>query len=421
MRAVGGEIWLDLSRLLWRGLRGHLTGIDRVELAYAGGLAASVPDRLRFVILNPAGRFVFLPRRATLAFVSELSEVWRGGDWGRIRWAAAALNAASFGMPGLPSLRLGHPFPAYLSVSHRNLDREGAVAAMLARTGAAFIPLIHDLIPIENPEYARPGEEGRHLKRMATVSRLADAVIVNSAATRDAMRQHVSRHVPSLVALLGVNPPPSGPPPPPPGRPYFLCVGTIEPRKNHLLLLHMWRDMAARLGDAVPELVLVGKRGWENENIVDLLDRCRAIRPHVRELSGVSDAELSDLMRGARAVLMPSFAEGYGLPVAEALAHGVPVLCSDLSAHREVGRSVPEYLAPLDAPSWGRAIMDYVPEESPRRAAQLLRMPEWTRPDWADHVSAALEFVDRVCGEVPMAARDRHEGAGLRGELVGAD
>src|ERR1700710_674754 len=103
-----------------------------------------------------------------------------------------------------------------------------------------------------------------------------------------------------------------GPPPKKSDRPYFLCVGTIEPRKNHLLLLHLWRRMVALHGNRAPRLLIVGKRGWENENVLDLLDRCPALRGHVIELGTVPDSKLTALLRGAQALLMPSFAEGFG-------------------------------------------------------------------------------------------------------------
>ena len=62
----------------------------------------------------------------------------------------------------------------------------------------------------------------------------------------------------------------------------------------------------------------------------------------------LSDSALPTLLAGARALLCPAFVEGYGLPIAEALALGVPVICSDIPVFREVGRNVPEFLDPLD-------------------------------------------------------------------------
>ncbi len=94
---------------------------------------------------------------------------------------------------------------------------------------------------------------------------------------------------------------------------------------------------------------------------------------------------MARLLSGARALLLPSFAEGYGLPVAEALALGVPVLCSPLPALREVGRDAAEYLDPLDGAAWRAAILDYAQPQSTRRAAQCARLSAWRAPTWAEH------------------------------------
>ena len=90
-------------------------------------------------------------------------------------------------------------------------------------------------------------------------------------------------------------------------------------------------------GASSPRLVLVGHRGWENENVIDVLERSRGLAPFLVEASGLSDAGLASLVRGATAVVGPSSVEGFGLPVAEALSLGVPVIASDISAHKEVG------------------------------------------------------------------------------------
>jgi glycosyltransferase involved in cell wall biosynthesis len=139
-------------------------------------------------------------------------------------------------------------------------------------------------------------------------------------------------------------------------RPYFVICGTIEPRKNHLLLLNLWRELGRLLGPATPKLIVVGARGWENENILDLLERCPGIRDHVIEAPGLSTPSLKRLIDNARAVLMPSFAEGYGLPVAEALTAGTPVLASDLLSLRAMRGSAITWLDPLDGLGWLAAI-----------------------------------------------------------------
>jgi hypothetical protein len=107
---------------------------------------------------------------------------------------------------------------------------------------------------------------------------------------------------------------------------------------------------------------------------------------------------LAALLRGARALLFPSFAEGYGLPLAEALALGVPVLASDLPALREVGGTVPDYLDPLDGRGWREAILDYADPRSAWRAAQMARLRGWQAPSWAEHFERVDELLRRVVG-----------------------
>ncbi|MFL5255900.1 MAG: glycosyltransferase [Rhodopila sp.] len=175
------------------------------------------------------------------------------------------------------------------------------------------------------------------------------------------------------------------------------------------MLLHLWRRLIALHGNATPRLILVGRRGWENENVLDLLDRCPSLKGHVVEPGAVPDSRLAALLRGARALLMPSFAEGFGLPVAEALAHGVPVLCSDLPALREAGQAVPEYLDPLDSHAWHEAVMHYAADVAPRRDAQRARLGSWHCASQQEHAASVVDFIDtctaRVVGQHPGRAR----------------
>jgi glycosyltransferase involved in cell wall biosynthesis len=157
------------------------------------------------------------------------------------------------------------------------------------------------------------------------------------------------------------------------------------------------------LGAAAPRLVLIGQRGWETENAIDMLERCPALRGVVLERSNLPDAEAALLLKGAQALLLPSFAEGFGFPLVEALALGVPVLCSDLAALRENGGAVPEYFDPLDGLGWREAVIDYAHPASPRRQAQLSRLTGWRPANWEDHFAAvdALIAEVRAAGERP--------------------
>jgi glycosyltransferase involved in cell wall biosynthesis len=99
----------------------------------------------------------------------------------------------------------------------------------------------------------------------------------------------------------------------------------------------------------------------------------------------IDDRRLAEALAGARALLFPSFAEGYGIPLVEALAAEVPVIASDLPVFREIGQGVPELIAPRDAAAWEAAIADYARPDSPRRAAQLARLAQFAAPDWRGH------------------------------------
>jgi glycosyltransferase involved in cell wall biosynthesis len=399
-------IALDLSRLLSRAGRGTPTGIDRVELAYAEHLIAGGAPCC-FAAVSPGGRLALLARATAADFVREIGAAWRGGtdpaaqDRRVRRVARRARLALLAGRERrlFSSFGNGPGCPVYLLVSHHHLENRRLIARLKQRSGARFVCLIHDLIPVEFPEYAKPGQAANHRRRIETAAEFADAFIVNSAVTRDALQPHLDRAgrtPPVLVAPFGADLPASPEAAPAPTHPYFVYVGTIEARKNHLLLLNLWRRLVSDLGERAPVLVLVGQRGWEIENVIDMLDRCPALCGKVIEHNALPDSAMAPLLRGARALLLPSFAEGFGFPLIEALQLGVPALCSDIPALRETGGAVPEFLDPLDGPGWRAAILDYALPQSPRRAAQLVRLAGWEAPRWDRHFAIVGRFIADV-------------------------
>jgi glycosyltransferase involved in cell wall biosynthesis len=407
------RIILDVSRTLRFGKRRVPSGIDRVELAHARRWASPEAPPAAFVATDLWGAFHLIQRTDVARLVAAIDEAWAADpeDPAPTRHAVALARrigaAAMLGL-GRRALRreLSEPGPkAFLLVSHRALERAAPIEAM-RRAGAAFVPLIHDLIPWSHPEYARPGEPERHLARIRTTVALADGILVNSAATATALAPHLAAREappPVRIAHLGIEQR-RLPPAPVPLEPYFVTLGTIEPRKNHLLLLHLWRRFAEEMGPRAPRLFVVGRRGWENENILDMLERCAALRPTVTELPELSDRGVAELLAGARALLFPSFAEGYGLPLAEALALGTPALCSDIPALREVGGGVPDYLDPLDGAAWRQAILDYARPNSPARLAQLSRMAGWSPPAWEQHFAEVDALIAETTGAAPRRA-----------------
>ena len=135
-----------------------------------------------------------------------------------------------------------------------------------------------------------------------------------------------------------------------PEAPYFLVVGTIEPRKNHDLVLDAFAAVHADHGEA--RLVVVGRPGWNTESTVDRLEAGRPAGVDWR--TETTDSELTRLYRGSLAVVVASITEGFGLPVVEALSHGAPVLCSTGGALPEAGGTLVEYFDPMSSDELAR-------------------------------------------------------------------
>lgn len=147
---------------------------------------------------------------------------------------------------------------------------------------------------------------------------------------------------------------------------WFAFLGTIEPRKNVGALLDAYETVRASLGDAAPPLLISGGRGWDTE----ALARLDALTPEsgVHVLGYLPLEELPALLGGATAVMYPSFGEGFGLPVLEAMACGATVITTDKLAIPEVGGEAVEY-AGTDAPSIAAAMLASL--ASPARREEL--------------------------------------------------
>ncbi|MBM7047483.1 glycosyltransferase family 1 protein [Rhizobium lusitanum] len=408
-------IVMDISRLMERAHCPTPTGIDRYELHYAHWLnerrkrvpskrASEISHSPWFVETGHYGAISVASERAD-RLVSTLNNRWATTEIsapqaallerifaaidGKIRWQASA--EAKTGEVHSQRLRKiahvvanhfthGLTLPrnaSFVHVSHSRLERTSAFS-WLGETGRNGVFYVHDLIPLSHPEFVRPEEPERHRRRMETVLKHAALALCNSQVTARALRtfaQENNKKLPSIAVLPpGVEQSFLSPlnDTPLPQTPYFVAIGTIEPRKNHMLLLRLWQYLAERDGPKAPRLVIVGKRGWENSHILAMLERCPALPGLVIEVPGLEDAALARLVAGSVALLSPSFAEGYGMPITEALALGTPVVASNINAHREAARGHDAiFLDPLDGLSW-KAAVDMIAASPLRRARRNL-------------------------------------------------
>lgn len=435
-------IIFDATRLVTRLGRLTPNGIDRVDLAYARYLSTCPLDVL-VAVMGPDGKARLAQRQALVKIVEAVSDSWNeardasassssvgspsarsasfepgrqgarrriGGlseatrlaaGWGRLQLAGALVGRKGL-WPGA-SLAAGAPQGAvYLNVSQFPFWRPGYLSVLDTRPDIRCYFLLHDVLPIQYPEFFRPFEVERHIGRLQTIAKRANGIIVSSAANRRDLLVYLRdcnlRQPDVIVASLPIDATFRG------DRralnsgiegassvPYFVSVGTIEPRKNHLLLLHVWRELVARLGERTPDLVLVGGRGWLYQNVLDMLERCPSIQGRVRLYSGLSTPELVALLHGAKSLLMPTFAEGYGLPVAEALQAGVPVIASDIEAFCGVEVAGLTRIDPTDGLGWMRAITEHMDGE---KASSLdMEQSEQTKLCRSSHVEGVIRQI----------------------------
>jgi glycosyltransferase involved in cell wall biosynthesis len=150
---------------------------------------------------------------------------------------------------------------------------------------------------------------------------------------------------------LGQARPADEPPPLPrfvPSRPFFVCVSTLDVRKNHRLLYDAWSVLASRDAERCPDLLCIGTPHLFVDDLVREIRHDRLVNGRIHVLHGVDDHELAWYYANAAATIYPSRYEGWGLPVAESLGHGKLCLASRTASIPEISSDLPEFFDPLD-------------------------------------------------------------------------
>lgn len=274
----------------------------------------------------------------------------------------------------------------------------------LRAQGVLIAALVYDLLPQTNPDWFEASMVAVSDRTLAA-QRGADVVLAISQHTAAELRRWsgtLGGPLPEPVVVeLGADVASDGSPTdadradaPLPhelvGRRYLLVVGTVEPRKNHRLLI----EVMERLWVEHPEvwLVVVGRPGWRNDEVLRRLEGLEADGRPVRWLRACGDAQLATLYRHAHVVVVPSLTEGYGLPVIEALTRGVPVVASDGGALPEAGSGVVDHVPADDVEQWVAVLSAHLHDEELHRrrraAAEAFRPPTWQAT--ADQVAATL-------------------------------
>jgi glycosyltransferase involved in cell wall biosynthesis len=392
---------LDLTRLVSRAGR-PMTGIDRVEWAYFDHLAdaqmpvyALIRTTYGYVLLDRAGMQALRARICgdqPWGVIDTLSRLVRSKP-DTVRRAESDLRRFALDRcrpRRLPDMLLRHlpSGTAYLNIGHTNLTDRVLSAVRHGINGRVAV-FVHDTIPLDFPQFQREGSVDRFRAFLRQAGAWADLIIYNSSYSAQRAEHWLSAWgtpPQSVVAHLGVEVPdlvdlPIGIVP---QTPYFVTVGTIEPRKNHALLLDIWDGFS----EDAPHLMICGSRGWNNQDVFSRLDK-RPQNHRVSEVSSLTDGQIATLLKGSKGLLFPSLAEGYGLPPIEAAALGVPVLCNTLPVYRETLGDIPVYAEASDRYLWETKIRKLAEAPKPTKT-DMERV--FDPPDWKTHFNTVLSL-----------------------------
>jgi glycosyltransferase involved in cell wall biosynthesis len=417
-------LFIDCTQLVhWPG---RLTGIPRVmnELT----LRYAKQDNCAFVIWSPEQACYYLiDVEATLAQRGQ-GIVYVSPQQTKTAATKAAHATKTFSRRALGRLkRYGAPVPgrviAKLQPVGPDAERasmqkgdtlfvlwgeqasESFIAALktLHADGIALIQASYDLLPLVTPQYS-----GHSTQAMETYNReifpICKMVLAISESTkRDIISWLTERNlaVPAIeVFRLGDDFKLSKPSKPTnaafkasrlKGNDFILCVGTIEARKNHTLLYYAYK-LAAERGLSMPRLVIVGRRGWMTENLYELLTLDPVTKDTFVLLTDLSDEELSWLYANCKFSIYPSFYEGWGLPVAESIAHGVPCLASWTSSIPEIAGDLIDYFSPVSSDECLAAIQNLLqPKELEKAKKRVAKYRPHTWDETFEQVDKSIK------------------------------
>lgn len=428
----------DMCRMFVGPYSATPRGIDRIDLAMANHVFAD-PDSPHIAILpTPLGVRAY-PAHVARRLLDHLQTIW--GESAktqrdpRLQGLITGMQARTPASGTLDVARLRRAkgvLRMIATVRHTGLGL-GRAAEAAVPTGAVYVNLgqlalampmfftwlgkrpdvacalmLHDTIPLDHPEMVKPVSVGYHATMIGTAAAHADCLIFSTAFAQASVNAALARMgrdplpglvrslpVPAAFAKGGEAIPQLA------GIQYFVVVSTIEPRKNFGLLLRVWQRLVETRGGQAPHLVIVGAHGLDAERILAPLAGSAQLRERVHHVSGLTTPALARLVAGCAAVLSPSFAEGFGLPLLEGIAMGVPTIASDIPSHREIAHATTTLLATDDAAGWEAAIV-----ATPRPAAGRRRVPLPFALSEAAYCADLMTFIETVEGRRwPRAVR----------------
>lgn len=248
-------------------------------------------------------------------------------------------------------------------------------------SGVPTLAIIYDLTYHDHPEVMAARNRAHLARQVPRTVEKASVVGAISAFTAHRITDVYPDHAPVVIVPCGLDerfltPDDSSasaldlPPR------YVLAVGTLEPRKNLVTLIRAYAQLDTTLFEEYP-LVIVGRKGWGPNDLPD--DIPTAVAEAVRYTGYVEDADLPAVYSGASLFVFPSIYEGFGLPLLEAMACGVPAVASDIETFAEIGSRLVDLVPPTDPAAFAAAITARLAEPDPERTeAARGRARAWT-------------------------------------------
>jgi alpha-1,2-rhamnosyltransferase len=289
------------------------------------------------------------------------------------------------------------------------------LAEQLKRDGVRIVSVIYDLIPLTHPQFCDEGLVKVFNRWFDWIARTADGYVAISATIRDQVRQEMVRrigeqrveerwfdyfHLGSELDLADADsaidrelqrlfeqP-----------EPVFLMVSTIEPRKNHAYLLDAFERAWAAGSQA--RLCIIGKIGWKCEALIERIRRHPQLHRRLFVFNDASDQSLEHAYLQATALVFPSYVEGFGLPLVEAMQRGLPAMGSDIEVFREIGGEFMAYFD-LDDP---QSLADLVTGMEHSGVFPATRpLDQW---QWLSWRQASEQLVERIERHNVLADRE---------------
>lgn len=276
---------------------------------------------------------------------------------------------------------------------------------ILKKQGAHIIIFVHDIIPIRYPQYCQSHVVYRFMDYMGAHLQYADHMIMAAVATKHELQKlaiELGLVLPSCdIVPLGADFAVHGEKDVQGGKtavlekavscPYLLMVGTIEPRKNHKLLLQAYEQGLREMGY---HIILAGSMGWNMEEFGEKVGAHPDYNTRIFILQGLSDKEIAYLYMHARFLVFCSYMEGYGLPLIEAIQWGTPVIAADMEVSREVAGNYADYFT-QDDPEQLIQLVSYYDTHSEEYLQWKHRLKEATFIDWDRSAEMMWESIDR--------------------------